>query len=114
MVEVPRWATSIVSALLMISPVLSNRRTADRPERGRPGDHGLGARDRSSTRAVLRRQAVLVPPRPRREVGASRARRRTCSFHATGRRRVQAVAPALARKQWRESAVLGTRAGWRL
>src|SRR3954470_13736574 len=36
MVEVPRWGTVIVSALLMTSHVLRNRRAADRPEHGRP------------------------------------------------------------------------------
>src|ERR687897_3069316 len=99
MVEVPRWGTVIVSALLMISPGLRTRRTADRQERGRPGGHGLRARDRSrpepcyGVRRFLCRQGHAEKPGAlraldvelllfmrtgARDVGTSRRCRRCC------------------------------------
>src|SRR3954451_6648639 len=98
MVEVPRWGTVIVSALLMTSHVLRNRRTADRPEHGRPAVRAPALTGRRATSAAAgdrRRQGK--PDRVRqRLVGQQKAADGAEPPVRAARDLEEAAAPAIA------------------
>src|SRR4051794_36341764 len=97
MVEVPRWGTVIVSALLMTSHVLRNRRTADRPQHGRPAVRAPALTGRRAGQPAGDRRWQRKPDRVRqRLVGQQKAADGAEPPVRAARDLEEAAAPAIA------------------